>query len=62
MRVNEDKVSAIVLGSRDYKEKDKLVELFTLEEGLKTVVLKGVKNANANLNSPKNHFVLANLF
>lgn len=56
MRVNEDKVSAIVLGSRDYKEKDKLVELFTLEEGLKTVVLKGVKNANAKFKFAKEPF------
>lgn len=54
--MSEDKVRAIVLGSRDYKEKDKLVELFTLEEGLKTVVLKGVKNANAKFKFAKEPF------
>lgn len=54
--MQEDKVSAIVLGSRDYKEKDKLVELFTLEQGLKTVVLKGVKNANAKFKFAKEPF------
>lgn len=51
-----DKVSAIVLSSRDYKEKDKLVELLTLEQGLKTVVLKGVKNANAKFKFAKEPF------
>lgn len=54
--MQEDKVSAIVLGSRDHKEKDKLVELFTLEQGLKTVVLKGVKNANAKFKFAKEPF------
>lgn len=54
--MQEDKVSAIVLGSRDYKEKDKLVELFTLEQGLKTVVLKGVKNVNAKFKFAKEPF------
>ncbi len=54
--MTEEKVRAIVLSSRDYKEKDKLVELFTVEDGLKTVVLKGVKNNNAKFKFAKEPF------
>ena len=43
------KVNGIVLNSRDYSEKDKLITLFTLEFGKITAKLKGVKNAKAKL-------------
>lgn len=52
----ETKVKAIVIDSRDYKEKDMLVTLFTLEEGIITVTFKGVKNTNAKLKSAKELF------
>lgn len=52
----EVKTKAIVIGSKDYKEKDKLVTLFSLEEGVITVTFKGVKNANAKLKSAKELF------
>ena len=39
----------IVIRSIDYKEKDKLLTIYTLEYGKITAVLKGVKNANAKL-------------
>lgn len=39
----------IVLNSQDYKEKDKLLTIFTLEEGKIRAILKGCKNANAKL-------------
>lgn len=52
----ETKVKAIVLGGIDYKEKDKLIKLFTLEQGIVTVVFRGVKNANAKLKSAKEVF------
>lgn len=42
-------VKGIVLSSFDYKEKDKLVELFTLELGKITAVLKGCKSPTAKL-------------
>lgn len=42
-------VKGIVLSSFDYKEKDKLVEVFTLEFGKITAVLKGCKSPNAKL-------------
>ena len=42
-------VKGIVLSSFDYKEKDKLVEIFTVENGKITAVLKGCKSPNAKL-------------
>ncbi len=54
--MQENKVKAIVIGNRDYKEKDMLVTMFTLEEGIITVTFKGVKNSNAKLKSAKEIF------
>lgn len=54
--MTETKVKAIVLGGIDYKEKDMLVSLFTLEEGIISAVFKGVKNPNAKLKSAKEMF------
>lgn len=54
--MTETKVKAIVLGGIDYKEKDMLVNLFTLESGIIPVTFKGVKNANAKLKSAKEMF------
>lgn len=54
--MNETKVKAIVLGGIDYKEKDMLVTLFTLEQGIISVTFKGVKNPKAKLKSAKEVF------
>ena len=43
------KYKGIVLAARDHKEKDKLVTLFTLEQGKITALLKGVKAPKAKL-------------
>ena len=40
---------AICLNSVDYKEKDKQLTLFSLENGLMSAVLKGCKTAKAKL-------------
>lgn len=50
------KQTAIVLFSTDYKEKDKLVTLFTLENGIMTCVLKSVKSEKAKLKFAKEPF------
>ena len=47
--MEEIKVKAIVLKALDYKEKDKLLELFSLEKGKITVSLKGVRSLKAKL-------------
>ena len=54
--MDETKVKAIVIGGIDYKEKDKLVSLFSLEQGIISVLFKSVKNANAKLKSAKEVF------
>lgn len=45
----EYKTTAIVMSVVDYKEKDKLVNLFSLELGMITATLKGVKSSKAKL-------------
>ena len=50
------KLKAIVLSSSDYKEKDKLVNLFTLENGIITATLKSVKTEKAKLKFAKEPF------
>ena len=50
------KVKALVIGGRDFKEKDKLVELFTLEEGKITVSMKGVRGDKAKMKFAKEVF------
>lgn len=46
---NTEIVKGIVLSSLDYKEKDKLVEVFTVERGKILAMLKGCKSPNAKL-------------
>ena len=50
------KVKAIVLSSKDYKEKDRLITLFTLEEGKMTAYMRGVRGEKAKLKSAKEIF------
>ena len=50
------KVKAIVLKAIDYKEKDKLLTLFTLEQGKLICSMRGVKAPNAKLKFAKETF------
>lgn len=50
------KVKAIVLKSIDYKEKDRLITLFSLENGKMLCSLRGVKSPNAKLKFAKEPF------
>jgi len=59
--MEELKLQAIVLGSLDYKEKDKIVTLFTLEQGIIKAVLKGVKSEKAKLKFAKEPFCFLNV-
>lgn len=52
----EYKVKAIVISSKDYKEKDKLITLFSVEKGKINAIVKGVKNPNAKLKFCKELF------
>ncbi len=49
-RGNVDKnLTAILIRAYDYKDNDKRVELFSAEEGIVSVTMRGVKKANAKL-------------
>ncbi len=50
------KVKAIVIGGTNVKEKDKLLTLFSLEEGKISVSMKGVRGDKAKLKSAKDVF------
>lgn len=45
----EEKVRAVVLRGVDYKDNDKILTLFSLESGLITAAIRGVKKAGAKL-------------
>ena len=51
--MEQTKVKGIVIGGIDYKEKDKLITLFTLEQGIVSVLFKSVKSTNAKLKAAK---------
>jgi len=47
--MSDSKVRGIVLKSSDYKDDDKLIRLYTLEQGKIGAVMRGVKKAKAKL-------------
>lgn len=55
----EEKVSGIVLGGISYGENDKILKLFTLEKGLISAKIKGVKKAGAKLKFASEPFCFA---
>ena len=42
-------VTAILISTSEYKDYDKKIELYSMEEGLITAVMRGVRKANAKL-------------
>jgi len=52
----EEKFKGIVISSKDYKDKDKIATIFSLEKGLINVVLKSVKSFKAKLKIAKEPF------
>lgn len=50
------KVKAVIISSKDYKEKDKLLTLFTLEQGKMTAFMRGVRGEKAKLKAAKEVF------
>ena len=43
------RLNAIILRSRDYKEADQLLTIYTREQGKMTVQVRGVKKTNSKL-------------
>ncbi len=50
------KVKAVVIGSKDHLEKDKLITLFSLENGKLLAKMKGVRGERAKLRAAKEPF------
>ena len=50
------KVKAIVIGAKDVGEKDRIVSLFSVEKGVFTATLKGVRGDKAKLKTAKDPF------
>ena len=55
----DKKLKAVVLFKKDFKDKDVLATLFTVEEGLVNVLLRGVKKSGAKLKYAKELFTFA---
>lgn len=55
----EEKVSGIVLGGVNFGENDKILKVFTLEKGLVSAKIKGVKKAGAKLKFASEPFCFA---
>ena len=55
----EEKASGIVLGGVNYAENDKILNIFTLEKGVVTAKIKGVKKAGAKLKFASEPFCFA---
>lgn len=50
------KVKAIVIGAKDYKDKDKLITLYSLEQGKLVCSMRGVRGEKAKLKAAKDIF------
>jgi DNA repair protein RecO (recombination protein O) len=48
-------MEAIVLKAQDYKEKERILTLYTKERGLASVLVKGIGRRNAGITSPPAH-------
>ena len=55
----EEKLSGIVVGGVNYGESDKILNIFTLEQGMVSAKIKGVKKAGAKLKFASEPFCFA---
>ena len=55
----EEKMSGIVLGGISFGENDKILKIFTLEQGVVSAKIKGVKKAGAKLKFASEPFCFA---
>ena len=55
----EEKMSGLVLGGVNYSENDKILNVFTLEKGVVSAKIKGVKKAGAKLKFASEPFCFA---
>ena len=57
-----EKYKGIIIESKDYKEKDKLVSIYTLEKGLVRAVFRGVRGEKAKMRASKDVFTFGDFF
>ncbi len=55
----EEKLSGIILSKTDFKENDRILNIFTLEKGIISAKIKGVKKAGAKLKFASEPFCFA---
>ena len=55
----EEKISGLVLGGVNFSENDKILNIFTLEKGVVSAKIKGVKKAGAKLKFASEPFCFA---
>ena len=56
------KVKGIIVGSKDFKDKDKVVSIYSLENGMLQAVFRGVRGEKAKMKASKNLFTFADFF
>ena len=57
----EEKLNALMLRGVDYKDNDKMLTLYSLERGLVSAGIKGVKKAGAKLKFASQPFCFAHI-
>ncbi len=57
--MDEQKIKGIVISSKDYKDNDKILTIFSLEKGIIYAKIVGVKKPNAKLKAVKEIFCFA---
>ena len=58
----EEKLNGIVLSGVSFGENDKILNIFTLEKGTVSAIIKGVKKAGAKLKFASEPFCFAEFF
>ncbi len=56
------KVKGIIIESKDLKEKDRAVSIYTLEKGIIRAIFRGVRSEKAKLKASKNVFTFGDFF
>lgn len=57
----EEKINALMIRSVDYADNDKILSLFSLEQGVISAKIRGVKKAGAKLKFAAEPFCLPNI-
>ena len=56
------KYRGIIIESKDFKDKDKVVTIYTLENGIERVIFRGVRSEKAKMKASKDIFTFGDFF